>query len=157
VVKSPPIANLQNVIANGKKTRQNTNFADNLRQWTSILLLLLLTWQTMFKAGFIIYWKANQAYITETLCENKDKPQLHCNGKCYLNKQLKKADDTESDNKSIPNAILKLKSVDLFVLQNHNWSFGSYLFSSDKSTPIYSSLNLLTGYQNSLFQPPKFI
>lgn len=111
----------------------------------------------MFKAGFIIYWKANQAYITATLCENKDKPEMNCNGKCYLNKQLKKADDTENDKKSIPNAILKLKSVDLFVLQNHYWNFGNYLFASDKSTPIYRSLNLLTGYQNSLFRPPKFI
>ncbi len=128
-----------------------------MKQWTSILLLLLLTWQTMFKVGYIIYWKANQAYIAETFCENKNKPQMHCNGKCYLNKQLKKADNTESDNKGIPNAILKLKSIDLFVLHNLSWSFGNYLFSSDKSTPTYKSLILLPGYYNSFFRPPKFI
>jgi hypothetical protein len=113
----------------------------------------------MFKAGYIIYWKANQAYIAETFCENKNKPQMHCNGKCYLNKQLKKADEAESNKNGLPNSILKLKSVDLFVLQNHSWCFGNYLFSSEKSTPTYNykSLILLTGYYNSLFRPPKFI
>lgn len=128
-----------------------------MRQGASILLLLLLAWQTFFKAGYIVYWKINQSYITETLCENKDKPKMHCNGKCYLNKQLQKADDTESDKKNIPNAILKLKTVDLFVFQSRNCNFGNYLFLLDKSTPAYNSLSLLTGYQTSLFRPPKFI
>lgn len=33
--------------------------------------------------------------ITQKLCVNKNKPQLHCNGKCYLSKQLKKAAENE--------------------------------------------------------------
>jgi hypothetical protein len=34
------------------------------------------------------YW-VNKSYISNTLCENRDKPMLHCNGKCYLARQLK--------------------------------------------------------------------
>ncbi len=30
----------------------------------------------------------NYDYIVNVLCENKDKPQLQCDGKCYLAKQL---------------------------------------------------------------------
>lgn len=33
--------------------------------------------------------------ITEKLCINKNNPNLHCNGKCYLSKQLKKAEENE--------------------------------------------------------------
>lgn len=33
---------------------------------------------------------ANYEYIIKVLCENKDKPELKCNGKCYLSKQLAK-------------------------------------------------------------------
>jgi hypothetical protein len=111
----------------------------------------------MFKAGFIMYWKANQAHITEAFCENKNKPQMCCNGKCYLNKQLKKADDTESDKRNLPNAILKWKSMDLFVAQINRWTIGNSLFSRKVSTPTYNRSPLLIGYQNALFRPPPFI
>ena len=33
-------------------------------------------------------YELNQEYITETYCINKDKPELGCNGKCHLAKQL---------------------------------------------------------------------
>lgn len=34
----------------------------------------------------------NYDYISEELCENKEKPMLECNGKCYLAKQFKAAE-----------------------------------------------------------------
>ncbi len=111
----------------------------------------------MFKAGFIVYWKANQAHITEAFCENKNKPQMCCNGKCYLNKQLKKADDTETDKRKLPNAFLKWKSMDLFVAQNNSWTIGNSLFSCKESRPTYLSSNILSGYHNALFRPPPVI
>lgn len=46
---------------------------------------------------FFVYasFEVNQKYIASTLCENRDKPQLHCNGKCYLAKKLKQAEEKE--------------------------------------------------------------
>jgi hypothetical protein len=38
----------------------------------------------------------NKDYISKNLCENKDKPMLHCNGKCHLRKQLAKEDKKEN-------------------------------------------------------------
>ncbi len=40
----------------------------------------------------------NYDYIANVLCENKEKPQLHCDGKCYLAKQLAKEMDPNSEN-----------------------------------------------------------
>lgn len=37
----------------------------------------------------------NYDYISAELCENKAKPEMHCNGKCHLKKQLAKASDSE--------------------------------------------------------------
>ena len=37
----------------------------------------------------------NQDYIAEFLCVNKDKPELQCNGKCHLAKELKKQQEKE--------------------------------------------------------------
>ncbi len=38
----------------------------------------------------MIDYIVNYNYIRTELCENKDKPEMHCNGKCHLKKQLKK-------------------------------------------------------------------
>lgn len=43
-----------------------------------------LFWQT----GTVLNFYANQKLITEKYCENKDKPQMKCEGKCHLKKQL---------------------------------------------------------------------
>ncbi|MFS4417974.1 hypothetical protein [Maribacter sp. 2307ULW6-5] len=41
---------------------------------------------------------ANYDYIVNVLCENKDRPELECNGKCYLSKMLAEATDREQQN-----------------------------------------------------------
>lgn len=41
---------------------------------------------------------ANYDYIKNVLCENRDKPMLNCDGKCYLAKQLAK--ESEENNKN---------------------------------------------------------
>lgn len=51
----------------------------------------------------IIEYHANYDYISSVLCENRDKPYLECNGKCYLEKQLKKVNhDSHDHNSTIP-------------------------------------------------------
>lgn len=47
--------------------------------------------QLFVYAGF----ELNQNYIASELCINRDKPQLHCNGKCYLMRKLKQAEQKE--------------------------------------------------------------
>jgi len=49
--------------------------------------------QLFVYAGF----ELNQNYIISELCVNRDKPQLHCNGKCYLMRKLKQAEQKEKN------------------------------------------------------------
>lgn len=51
--------------------------------------------QLSVNVGISVYYHLNKAEITQKLCENKGRPQMHCNGHCYLSKQLKKAEQTE--------------------------------------------------------------
>lgn len=37
------------------------------------------------------FW-INREYIAANLCENKDEPEMQCNGKCHLKKELEKED-----------------------------------------------------------------
>lgn len=59
----------------------------------SIFLTLFVVFRPLMP---LVDYAVNYHYISEELCENLDKPDLHCNGKCYLAKELSKANDTES-------------------------------------------------------------
>ena len=43
----------------------------------------------------VVEYVVNYEYISKVLCVNKDKPMLHCNGKCQLMKELAKASENE--------------------------------------------------------------
>ena len=70
--------------------------------YRSIIVYLLLAMYILnpfrFTVPYIDY-TIHYKYISTVLCENKDKPMLHCDGKCYLKKQLNKASaqDTQSN------------------------------------------------------------
>lgn len=63
----------------------------------AIAILLLLCSVSVSLSGFFVFagFEMNQRYIAKELCVNRDKPQLHCNGKCYLMRKLKQAQDKE--------------------------------------------------------------
>ncbi|WP_276088068.1 hypothetical protein [Pedobacter sp. JY14-1] len=64
---------------------------------------------------FFVYaeFVVNQKYIAAALCENRDKPEMHCNGKCYLMKKLKDAEEKE---KKQEQANQKKGAQDIFVV-----------------------------------------
>ncbi len=42
----------------------------------------------------------NKEYIAANFCENKSKPEMHCNGKCFIGKEIKKLNEQQhSSNK----------------------------------------------------------
>ena len=66
-----------------------------LRKALSILLAFAILAQGMINLGLCAYYQMNKKMIADKLCINKDKPELHCNGQCFLSKQLKKAEENE--------------------------------------------------------------
>lgn len=65
-----------------------------------LILIVLLTSKLIFSFYWQINFYINQREITRLECENKNRPEMHCNGKCYLAKQLKKADEQLNYKKS---------------------------------------------------------
>lgn len=67
-----------------------------VKQGRSILLILLVFVYTLKPVLPFFEYVLNYRYIVEKLCENRAKPQMHCNGKCHLMKELKKATDEQN-------------------------------------------------------------
>jgi hypothetical protein len=84
-----------------------------IRRLIAFTLLLALLSSILSKLFVYAEFKSNQAYIAATLCENRDRPALNCQGKCYLMKKLKEAEDKE---KKQENQAQKKASVDLFFV-----------------------------------------
>lgn len=78
----------------------------------SIFLTLFVVFRPLIP---LVEYAVNYDYISEVLCINKSNPELHCNGKCYLSKEIAKTNDTDSSplNKS-KNSGQKL--LDIYVL-----------------------------------------
>ncbi len=103
----------------------------------------------------IIEYHANYDYIANVLCENRDKPYLECNGKCYLEKQLKKANHNNHDHKSTIPQI----DFDKYPISPVE-QFG-YRISSDTSisnSVVKSTVNIYQDeYLSSILHPPQII
>ena len=64
---------------------------DQMRFWVSIITLSLFL-SSLIRPILPVYeYLLNYNYIANVLCVNKDKPEMHCNGKCYLMKKLSKS------------------------------------------------------------------
>lgn len=50
----------------------------------SILLILIISAQTVHQGLIYAYYVLNKDYIAQNLCENKRLPAIQCNGKCHL-------------------------------------------------------------------------
>ena len=60
------------------------------------LLTALVLLQTFSRELLVVDFALNQATITARFCVNKARPELHCDGKCYFAKQLKKQEEREN-------------------------------------------------------------
>ena len=85
-----------------------------MKRLLTILIFTCLLGQCLLQLGVIGYYELNKNYIAQNLCENRDKPQMKCCGKCYLRKQLKKAGDLE-DNQKLPSRTDRFELV-VFIL-----------------------------------------
>ena len=58
-----------------------------MRRWIAIILLGGVLTHLFYSSGFLIDYYANTDMFL-ALCENKDKPQMKCDGKCILAQKL---------------------------------------------------------------------
>jgi hypothetical protein len=73
------------------------NLISNSKRSLAVFLLLLTSIRILVVPVVYLDFELNKEYIIQNLCENRFKPELQCNGKCYLAKQLLKvAEDKAS-------------------------------------------------------------
>lgn len=102
----------------------------------------------------VVSYMVNYKYITTVLCENKAKPQMQCNGKCHLMKELAKAAETE---KPASEKKVAHHETELFFQHFENYNVISYNAFKllPKNAVAYSNLYTYLQY-TQVFHPPLF-
>ncbi|MFN8349752.1 MAG: hypothetical protein U0X91_32430 [Spirosomataceae bacterium] len=67
---------------------------------TALLLFALVSIKTLLVPVVYLDFELRKEHIIKNLCENRLKPQLHCDGKCYLAKQLRKVAEDNARNET---------------------------------------------------------
>jgi len=115
----------------------------------SILLLFSLISSNFANLFVFAGFELNQKYIVTEFCVNKNRPELHCNGQCYLMKKLKQAQDKEqkqerqSQKTQIQDALVVTPQV-----------FKQYALAEIKFH-IPGSMGMPQSIKNSIFHPPQ--
>ena len=104
----------------------------------------------MLRVSFTyLYYNVDPIGFIEELCENKDTPEMQCNGKC----QLKKVTESSQSSEKTPVQLIDFKDLLLFRESSLSYSIVSFF---EKNQTIFSYANNYA-YLNSdsSFHPPQ--
>lgn len=123
----------------------------------SICCISILLWKDIAALGYNVWFYKNQVELAEQYCENKAKPEMHCNGKCYLAKKLQKLEQEKEEKKPVPRIPYKLKSTECVFsdLNYYSASTSSYLSPISQTQFFKYAVQVTTSHISGVFHPPQ--
>ena len=128
-----------------------------MTRFISIALILIFSIPLMLKTELIVSWKLNQKSIIERFCVNKDKPKLHCDGKCHLGKQLSQVDEPNTDSKTVPHEKLVRVEPSPFIQNNKSFLFFGLLMGNQKNKSLLKANLYAYTFILQLLNPPQLL
>ena len=101
----------------------------------------------------VMEYLINYDYIANELCVNKDKPLLSCNGKCYLEKQVKKQMHLDHNQKEQTPPQVDFEKY--ITLKTKKFDYRFLDQNKDREKPVFYNKLKETTFSNSLLRPPK--
>ncbi len=117
------------------------------------LLLVATLLPSVSQWGVIAYYHTNKDYIARVLCENRDKPQLHCDGKCFLAKRLKASQDRQD--KETTERVQNLPVMQLFCESGAIFAFVPHWLVMISAKPAPYQFPSYSAPLAGLFRPPR--
>ncbi|TKT85696.1 hypothetical protein FDK13_33580 [Dyadobacter frigoris] len=125
-----------------------------MRSFIAYIVLFSIMLPTLSPWGTVAYFHVNRAYIAKVFCENRNRPALLCNGKCYLAKLLKK--QQEKKDKETTERVENTPVAQLFYLPVFSFTFGEKLFVRKKPVYFAYTLSRYLAFLGQIIRPPRF-
>ena len=117
------------------------------------LLIVGIGFQSVGKLLVLAWYQVNKTYIAQKLCENRNKPKMHCNGKCQLRKKMQLLEQESPSNSSVPVKTDKIAILE-FLLPENQASLNNP-FSILKKPIIFYDKQYTFSFSNYLLKPPR--
>jgi hypothetical protein len=98
----------------------------------------------------LIEYNLNKEYIVSALCENRDKPELACDGKCYLETKIEQSQEKSHDH-SVPQIDLSKYPISLIDVVNSSNTEKEKIYNKSE---FYEPVKKTDSFNTSLFKPP---
>lgn len=108
--------------------------------------------QCLVNMGILTYYQLNKEYIAQVLCINREKPELHCDGKCFLTEKLNQANQAEE--KDIPATQQEKIEIPSFLISKHFFQFQTVIIQQIKY-PLSNKHLCILPDSSGVFHPPK--
>ncbi len=123
-----------------------------MKQLVVILLTICYVLGLLMPFNTYVGYCLNKEYITENLCVNQAKPELDCEGKCYLMEELATQVKATTDPRApINNNVKALTIHNCVALVTLNFYFSDIIL-DNQSEPCYITQGKLLPIDN----PPEF-
>ena len=113
------------------------------------IFIFLIMSQVFSKWILVVEYNINRSYIARTLCENRNRPQLHCNGKCRLMKKM--AEEEGQSSNPVP---VKLNWETSLFIDDHPEYPGKALSSVSEHIISPKQLYVSSSFSTGVFRPP---
>lgn len=124
------------------------------KNYIALFLLALVSVKTLLVPVVYLDFELRKDYIIQNLCENRFKPQLKCNGQCYLAKKLHKVAE-DNATKQTEKQGQSIKKIMEEVFDETPFFSCDWLMKSFSPKSIYSyQLAHPQSITSSLFHPP---
>ncbi len=122
-----------------------------LKQMLCVILVAVVLLQSLGKTIVLANYEINKEYISKVLCVNKSKPKMHCNGKCHLKKELKKAEKREQSS----SATIEKMEIQLFSTSSDIFQLSTTFILVNSNMLFNYSNHLSDKHLTSIFHPPQ--
>lgn len=114
----------------------------------SIFLISGFLLQAFSKQLIVTGYYVNKNFIASFLCENKNLPEKHCEGKCQLKKELQKDESRQQDSST------KVKTIVDVLFSEQSESKVNVMYTPAVRMYFHFSSVMPTTAANAVFHPP---
>ncbi|MCP1382715.1 hypothetical protein [Runella salmonicolor] len=126
----------------------------NHKRYISLFLLLLISFKILVVPFVYLDFELRKEYIIQHLCENRFTPQLHCDGKCYLAKQLHKVAEEQARNEAQKQSDTAKKVIqEVFEETTLDFALAPVSYLDFDYFPLFSS-SVQKGFLSKPLMPP---
>ena len=124
-----------------------------MKQIFVIVLIGCISGQAFVRTAWTLHYQWNRTVYLQS-CENRDKPALHCDGKCYLKKKMAVSENNNPTAPRLPESFHQIKDIQLFFEPGDLFSGLPNISFRLSSLPPFMRRFLSDAPAAGIFKPP---